>query len=66
MKDMALWNEGDWIAAIASVVLAIFLVAGAWAVTRKSEKSAAIPRACSSCSSPKCGSASPTTACARC
>ena len=35
MKDMALWNEGDWIVAIASVVLAIFLVAGAWAVTRK-------------------------------
>ena len=35
MKDMALWNEGDWIVAIASVVLAIFLIAGAWAVTRK-------------------------------
>ena len=35
MKDMALWNEGDWIAAIASVVLAVFLVVGAWAVARK-------------------------------
>ncbi|MWV26469.1 peptide MFS transporter [Aurantiacibacter rhizosphaerae] len=35
MKDMALWNEGDWIVAIASVVLALFLIAGAWAVTRK-------------------------------
>lgn len=35
MKDMSLWNEGDWIAAIASVVLGLFLVAGAWAITRK-------------------------------
>jgi len=35
MKDMALWNEGDWIAAIASVVLVLFLAAGAFAVTRK-------------------------------
>ena len=28
MKDMALWNEGDWIAAIAVVVLGIFLAIG--------------------------------------
>ncbi|RIV83637.1 peptide MFS transporter [Aurantiacibacter zhengii] len=35
MKDLASWNEGDWIVAIASVVLALFLLAGAWAVTRK-------------------------------
>ncbi len=35
MKEMALWNEGDWIAAIASVVLVLFLLAGAVAVTRK-------------------------------
>ncbi|QPC98794.1 peptide MFS transporter [Qipengyuania soli] len=34
MKDMALWQEADWIVAIASVVLAFFLVIGAWAVTR--------------------------------
>jgi|TARA_R100000049_G_C1950040_1_gene97192 POT family proton-dependent oligopeptide transporter len=34
MKDMALWNEGDWIAAIAAVVLAIFLAVGAWAISR--------------------------------
>src|SRR5918993_1748284 len=29
MKDMALWNEGDWIAAIAVVLLAAFLAGGA-------------------------------------
>ncbi len=34
MKDMALWTETDWIAAIAATVLAVFLIAGAWAVTR--------------------------------
>ncbi len=34
MKAFELWNEGDWIVAIASVVLAIFLIAGAYAVTR--------------------------------
>jgi len=38
MKDMALWNEGDWIAAIAVVVLAAFLAAGgAIAASRKPE-----------------------------
>ena len=26
MKDMALWQEADWIAAIAVIVLAVFLV----------------------------------------
>lgn len=34
MKDMGLWQEADWIAAIASVVLVIFLALGAYAVTR--------------------------------
>jgi POT family proton-dependent oligopeptide transporter len=29
MKDMALWNEGDWIAAVAVVLLAAFLAGGA-------------------------------------
>lgn len=38
MKDMALWNEGDWIAAIALVVLAAFLSAGGLiAASRKPE-----------------------------
>ena len=38
MKDMALWNEGDWIAAIALVVLAAFLAGGtAIALSRKPE-----------------------------
>ena len=35
MKDIALWAEADWIAAIATLVLAGFLVGGAYAVTRK-------------------------------
>ncbi|WP_188054056.1 MULTISPECIES: peptide MFS transporter [unclassified Sphingosinithalassobacter] len=33
-KDVALWQEGDWIAAIGATVLAIFLIGGAFAVTR--------------------------------
>jgi len=38
MKDMALWNEGDWIAAVAVVVLALFLTAGGLiAASRKPE-----------------------------
>src|ERR1044072_4961685 len=38
MKDMALWSEGDWIAAIAVVVLAAFLaVCGMVAASRKPE-----------------------------
>ncbi|MEL7720374.1 oligopeptide:H+ symporter [Citromicrobium bathyomarinum] len=38
MKDMALWNEGDWIAVIASVILAAFLVIGALAISRPKEE----------------------------
>ncbi len=33
-KDIALWAEGDWIAAIGATVLAVFLIGGAFAVTR--------------------------------
>lgn len=38
MKDMALWNEGDWIVAIAAVILTAFLVIGALAITRPKEE----------------------------
>lgn len=38
MKDMALWNEGDWIAVIAVFVLAVFLAIGALAITRPNEE----------------------------
>ena len=44
MKDMASWNEGDWIAAIAAVGLAVFLVAGGLIATRKREEVAGHPR----------------------
>ena len=38
MKDMALWNEGDWVAVIAAVILAAFLTAGLMiAASRKPE-----------------------------
>ena len=38
MKDMALWNEGDWVAAIAAVILAAFLAVGLMiAASRKPE-----------------------------
>ncbi|MEN3971064.1 peptide MFS transporter [Sphingomicrobium sp. XHP0235] len=34
MKDISIWQEADWIAAIAAVVLGLFLIAGAWAISR--------------------------------
>jgi len=38
MKDLALWNEGDWIAAVALVVLVAFLsIGGMVAASRKPE-----------------------------
>ena len=44
MKDMANWNEGDWIAAIAAIGLAVFLTIGGLIATRKSEQVAGHPR----------------------
>jgi len=44
MKDMASWNEGDWIAAIAAVFLFGFLAAGALIASRKSEEVLGHPR----------------------
>ena len=44
MKDMALWNEGDWIAAIAAVFLFAFLAIGGAIAARKSETVAGHPR----------------------
>jgi POT family proton-dependent oligopeptide transporter len=44
MKDMALWNEGDWIAAIAAIVLFGFLAVGGLVATRKSEEVVGHPR----------------------
>ena len=44
MKDMASWNEGDWIAAIAAVALFAVLAIGGLISTRKSEEVAGHPR----------------------
>ena len=44
MKDMALWNEGDWIAAIAAVFLFAFLAIGAIIASRKSDEVVGHPR----------------------
>ncbi|MEJ6010117.1 oligopeptide:H+ symporter [Novosphingobium aquae] len=44
MKDMALWNEGDWIAAIAVVVLGIFLAIGAKVAIQKEPEFAGHPK----------------------
>ncbi len=44
MKDMALWNEGDWIAAIAAVALFAVLAIGGLIASRKSEEFASHPR----------------------
>ena len=35
LKDIALWQEQDWITAIAAAVLAFFLLGGAYIATRK-------------------------------
>ena len=44
MKDMALWNEGDWIAVIAVVVLAAFLAIGAKVAAQKEPEFAGHPK----------------------
>jgi proton-dependent oligopeptide transporter, POT family len=44
MKDMARWNEGDWIAATAAVALFAFLVIGGLIAARKSEEVLGHPR----------------------
>ncbi|MET0181199.1 MAG: oligopeptide:H+ symporter, partial [Novosphingobium sp.] len=44
MKNMAGWNEGDWIAAVAAVSLFAFLVVGGLIASRKSEEVLGHPR----------------------
>lgn len=44
MKDIALWAEGDWIAAIAVVVLAIFLTIGAKIAVQREPEFAGHPK----------------------
>lgn len=44
MKDMALWQEGDWIAAIAAVALFVILTVGAIIAGQKSEEVVGHPR----------------------
>ena len=44
MKDMALWNEGDWIAAIAAVFLFGFLAIGAAIASQKRDEVFGHPR----------------------
>jgi len=44
MKDMSLWNEGDWIAAIAVVVLGAFLAAGGMIAASKKPEAFGQPK----------------------
>ena len=44
MKDIASWNEGDWIGAIAAVALFAVLVVGGLIAARRSEEFAGHPR----------------------
>jgi POT family proton-dependent oligopeptide transporter len=44
MKDVASWNEGDWIAAIAAVALFAVLVCGGLITARRSEEFVGHPR----------------------
>ena len=44
MKDIASWNEGDWIGAIAALALFAFLVVGGLIAARKSEEVVGHPR----------------------
>ena len=41
---MALWNEGDWIAAIAAIALFAFLIIGGFLAASKSEEVVGHPR----------------------
>ncbi|QDH33364.1 peptide MFS transporter [Porphyrobacter sp. YT40] len=38
MMDISLWGYGEWAATVATLVLAAFLIGGAWAVTRPGEE----------------------------
>ena len=44
MKDMATWNEGDWVAAIATIALIAVLTAGGVIAGRRSEEVVGHPR----------------------
>jgi POT family proton-dependent oligopeptide transporter len=44
LKDIALWNEGDWIAVIAVVVLGAFLTVGAMVAIRREPEFAGHPK----------------------
>ena len=44
MKDMALWNEGDWVAAIALVILTAFLVGGLLIAASRKEEALGHPK----------------------
>ncbi|MGX5711450.1 peptide MFS transporter [Sphingopyxis terrae subsp. ummariensis] len=44
MKDMALWDEGDWIAVIALVILGVFLSIGALVAASKKAEFAGHPK----------------------
>lgn len=44
MKDIALWNEGDWIGAVGAIVLFAVLAIGGVIATRKSEEVVGHPR----------------------
>jgi POT family proton-dependent oligopeptide transporter len=44
MKDMALWNEGDWIAAITAIALFAVLAIGGLIAARKTDEFASHPR----------------------
>ena len=44
LKDIALWQEQDWITAIAVAVLGFFLLGGAYIATRKEPEFAGHPR----------------------
>src|SRR5690349_10815305 len=44
MKDMASWNEGDWIAALAAIALFAVLAIGGLIAARKTDEFASHPR----------------------
>ena len=44
LKDIGLWNEGDWIAACGSTALIFFLCVGAYAVTQPRQEFAGHPK----------------------
>jgi POT family proton-dependent oligopeptide transporter len=66
VKDIGLWNEADWIAAIATVVLAFFLAGGGVIAASRKPEFMGHPKGLYMLFFAEMWERSPITACGRC